>query len=120
MVAETRQYSDGLEGPLLCRCDVPNLLTDQFGLSQVGTFIPLANEKFSQERIERLLLAPQLFTATAVLLTERSKEPSENGQGSLFRIRLFSWGNEYRWMFGPVRRILRQGSGGEDEWWSSQ
>lgn len=120
MVAGVCQCSDGLEQPFLCRCDEPNLLTDQLGLSHVGISIPFANEKFSQERIEWFLLAPQLFTATAVLLAERGEEPSENSQGSLFRICLLSRGNEYRWMFGPVRRILRQGSGGENEWWSSQ
>lgn len=79
MVARVCQYSDGLERPLLCRCDEPNLLTDQLGLSHVGISIPLANEKFSQERIKWFLLASQLFTATAVLLAERGEEPSENG-----------------------------------------
>lgn len=120
MVARVCQYSDGLERPLLCRCDEPNLLTDQLCLSHVGISIPLANEKFSQERIKWFLLASQLFTATAVLLAESGEKPSENGQGPFFGICLLSRGNEHRWMFGPVRRILRQGSGGEDEWWSSQ
>ena len=82
--------------------------------------IPLAQEQFTQERIERFFLAAQLFTATAVLLTERTQEPFQHGQGSLLRVCFLGWCNEDSRMFRPIRRILRQGGGGQDEGWSSQ
>lgn len=105
---------------MLNQYHAPNLLTDKPGLSHLGARLPLAQEKFTQERIERFFLAAQLFTATAVLLAESTQKPFQHGQSSFFGVRLLGWLNEDSWMFRPISRILRQGSGGQDEGWSSQ
>ena len=96
------------------------MLAKQFRLSHVGIGIPLANEKFSQERVERFFLTAQLLTAAAILLAKGAEEPFENRQSPLFRIRFLSRGDEQRWVLGPIGRIFGQRSGRENEGWGSQ
>lgn len=119
-----RRSSSSSSNSAACTIDdryhTPNLLTDETGLSHLRVRIPFAQEKFTQEWIERFFLAAQLFTAAAVLLAECAQEPFQHSQSSLFGVCLLGWGNKDSWMFCPIGRVLRQGSGGQDEWWSSQ
>lgn len=51
----------------------PHLLADQS--CDTCLILPLAQEQFTQERIQGLLLTPQSIATTAVLLLERAEEP---------------------------------------------
>lgn len=81
---------------------------------------PFPQEKFTQERVERLLLTAKLLAATAVLLVESAQEPFKNQQRSLLGVGLSSRRHEDRRMLGPVGGIFGQGCGGKDERWSCQ
>lgn len=94
---------------------IPDLLTDQAGLTNLCIRVPLAQEQLSEEGVERLLLTAELLTAAAVLLVKCAEEPLEDSQCSLFGISFFGRSHEQSRVFGPVGGILSQGGGGEDE-----
>lgn len=91
------------------------MLTDQGGLAHVRIGIPLAKEQLSQERVQGLLFATELLTATAVLLVKSAEEPLQDSQGSLLRVCFFCGSHKQGWVFGPVGRIFGQGGGREDK-----
>lgn len=91
------------------------MLTDQGGLAHIRISIPFAKEQLSQERVQGLLFATELLTATAVLLVESAEEPLQDGQSSLLWIRFFCGSHKKAWVFGPVGRIFGQGGGRENK-----
>jgi hypothetical protein len=91
------------------------LFADQAGLANIRIAIPLAKEKLSEERVQRLLLATQFLASAAVLLAEGAQEPFQHGESSLFRIRFLSWGDEEGGVLGPVGGVFGQRGAGEDE-----
>lgn len=95
------------------RCNVPNLLAEQLGLSEVRVAVgePLAEEEFTQEGIQRLLLAPQLLATTAVLLVKGSEKPLENEEGSLLGVGLLGGSDKDGGVFGPVGGVFGKGGG---------
>lgn len=95
------------------RCHLPDLLTEQLGLSQVRVAVgePLAEEEFTQEGIQRLLLTSKLLTTTAVLLVKGSEEPLENEEGSLLGVGLLGGSDKDGGVFGPVGGVFGQGGG---------
>lgn len=93
--------------------DLPDLLTEQLGLSEVRVAVgePLAEEEFTQEGVQRFFLASQLLATTAVLLVKGSEEPLEDEESSLLRIGLLGGSDEDGGVFGPVGRVLSKGGG---------
>jgi len=90
------------------------LLTEQLGFTKVRVAVvePLANKELTQERVERLLLTPQLLTSTAILLVKCSEEPLEDEKSSLLRIGFLGGSDEDGGVFGPIGGIFGQGSRG--------
>lgn len=89
------------------------MLTEQLSLSQVRVAVgePLAEEEFTQEGIQRLLLTSELLATTAVLLVKGSEEPLENEEGSLLGVGLLGGSDKDGGVFGPVGGVLGQGGG---------
>ena len=94
---------------------VTNLLAKQLGLARVAVVGPVAEKQLPEERVQRLLLAAQLFTAGTVLLTESAEEPLHDQNGALLGTGFLGRGDEEIWVFGPVGGIFDQTCGGEDE-----
>lgn len=92
---------------------VPDLLTDE--LCRACLVLPLAQEQLAQERVQGLLLAAKLLTATGVLLLEGADEPLQDEHGTLGRVLLCGGCDKYGGVFGPVRRELGERLGGENE-----
>lgn len=64
----------------------PDLLRHQVSCPRI--VLPPSQKQLPEERIQRLLFAPQLLVPTAVLLFERAEEPLQHQQSALLRIRL--------------------------------
>lgn len=95
-------------------CYLPDLLTEQLGLTQVRVAAicePLADKEFTQEGIQRLLLTSKLLATAAILLVESSEEPFEDKEGSLLGVSLLSRSDEDSGVFGPVGGVLGQRGG---------
>lgn len=97
---------------------VADLFRDELGLTSI--ILPGAEEELAQERIQRLLLAPQLIVPRRVLLFEGGEEPLEHKKGPFGWIWLLSGGNEDSWVFCPVGAELGQGGCAENESWGCQ
>lgn len=100
--------------------NIPHLLTDELGVTDIFTFNPFSQKQFAQERVERFFLAAQFLAAGAVLLVQGAQEPFHHEHGSLLWIGLARRGNEERGVFTPVGRVFSQGGGREDERRGSQ
>jgi hypothetical protein len=92
---------------------VRNLLTDKLGDSRV--IFPAAEEELAEERVERLLLAAQLFVARGVLLLQCAEEPLEDEHGTLLRVGFGGGCDEQAGHLSPVGAELGKGGGGENE-----
>ena len=77
--------------------------------------IPVAEEELAEEGVQRLLLRPELLTATAVLLFEGVEEPFHDEEGAFGGVGFLGGRDEEGRVFGPVGGELDEGLCREDE-----
>ena len=92
-----------------------HLLTDQLDFARIAIIGPVAEKELAEERVQRLLLTAQLFTAGTVLLAKSAQEPFHDQGRTLLGAGFLGRGDEQVGMFGPVGRIFDQAGGGEDK-----